>query len=526
MRSADLLRLALSALWRHKVRTLLTLSGVVAGTFLLVVSIAISRGVEEATIRQLRKNDQLRTITVFPSYQPLEDVIPPSDLIVNGPMSDAKRQRLRRSLVRHWPRRSIGGAPTRPLDEKALDLFRELEHVESAWPTLQLLCRVSYDGKSADVLTTAHVSEEDRLGDRIVAPEPTPRPALPEYGRSVLIHEYVLYQWGLTSDEDAARMIGQKVRVEMRSRGVVPPPMGLMPSATTPLTPTERDALDRALMGLAMGIDQLKLGEAEKAVLRKVLAASGMAPGQPMETVVFAEDFTIAGVVREWEERDKAPAFFVRDWLLRDAELFLPARTASEMVVRDPRHHRYGYGQATVTVRNEDHLKEVSDHITALGFRCYSLAELYERVRKNILLVSIAAAFLAAMALVVASVGITNMMLMSVMERTHEIGLMKAVGARDRNILFLFLSEGVVLGVVGGLLGLLFGWLVSFPGDHIARSIVEKELQAKLDHSVFVYPFWVVTGVPLFALVVTTLSALLPSRRAARIDPIQALRAE
>src|SRR5262249_30453 len=176
----------------------------------------------------------------------------------------------------------------------------------------------------------------------------------------------------------------------------------------------------------------------------------------------------------------KPSAFCVRDWLLRDAELFLPALTVSEMVSRDPRHPRYGYGQATVTVRHEGHLKEVGDRITAMGFRCFSLADFYQRLRKNMLLLSIAAAFLPAMALVVASVGITNMMLMSVMERTHEIGLMKAVGARDRHVLLLFLSEGVVLGAVGGLIGLLLGWLVSFPGDQIARGIVEKELQATL----------------------------------------------
>src|SRR5205085_12415466 len=174
----------------------------------------------------------------------------------------------------------------------------------------------------------------------------------------------------------------------------------------------------------------------------------------------------------------------------------------------------------------EEHLKEVSDRITALGFRCYSLADFYQRVQKNILLLSIASAFLAAMALVVASVGITNMMLMSVMERTHEIGLMKAVGARDRHILLMFLSEGVILGVVGGALGLLFGWLVSFPGDNIARSIVQHELQTTLDHSVFVYPPWLLVGVPLFALFVTTLSSVYPARRAARINPIQALRSE
>src|SRR5262249_44242916 len=130
MRTADLLRMALVALWRNKVRTLLTLSGVVAGTFLLVVSISIGRGVEEAPLPQLRKNDQLRKIPASPSYQPREDVIPPGKPGAKGERGDAKPQPTRRSLIRHWPQRATGGAPTRPLDENALNLVRKIEHVE------------------------------------------------------------------------------------------------------------------------------------------------------------------------------------------------------------------------------------------------------------------------------------------------------------------------------------------------------------------------------------------------------------
>src|SRR6266567_3571278 len=111
MRTPDLLRFSLAALWQHKVRTLLTLSGVVAGAFLLVVSIAIGQGVEEATVRQFRRYGQLRNVSVFPGFQPVEKIIPPADLEVKGPMSEAKRQRIRQGLVRHWPRRHAGQQP-------------------------------------------------------------------------------------------------------------------------------------------------------------------------------------------------------------------------------------------------------------------------------------------------------------------------------------------------------------------------------------------------------------------------------
>jgi putative ABC transport system permease protein len=521
VRKTDLLRMALAALWRHKVRTLLTLSGVIAGTFLLVVSIAISRGIEDATLRQLRRSDQLRKINIFPNYQPTEDTVPASELRVEGSMSEAKKARIRRGLVRHWPRQAIGGGPTRPLDNEHLEQIRELDHVEAVVPALQYGCRVTWKDHTREVLVSAPGPEDDKLSDRLLAGR-----MVPEYGHQVLIHEFLLYQWGITKDEDAAALVGQKIRVEYRSRGLSSSPtLGVLGGAGPPLTPAERDALDSALSKLSLAVEMLKLKDSEKAVLKKVLGAD-MGSRRPLDTVVFSEEFTIAGILREWDESDKSSAFFIRDWLLRDTELFLPARTAEEMFSRDPRHGRLGFSQATVTVDNEDHLKMVSDRLNKMGFRSYSLADLFERVRKNILLVSIACAFLAAMALVVASVGITNMMLMSVMERTHEIGLMKAVGARDRHILLMFLSEGMILGVVGGALGLLFGWLVSFPGDNIARSIVQHELQTTLEHSVFVYPLWLLVGVPLFALFVTTLSSVYPARRAARIDPIQALRSE
>src|SRR5437660_2703233 len=205
MRKADLLRMAVAALGRHKVRTLLTLSGVIAGTFLLVVSIAIGRGVEEATLTQLRRSDQLRKINVFPNFQPTEDTVPASELRVAGAMSDAKKARIRRGLVRHWPRQATGGGPTRPLDNEHLETIRSLAHVESIAPALQYGCRVTWKDQTREVLVSAPGPEDDKLRNRLLA-----RQMLPEYGRPVLIHEFRLYKWGITKDEDAAALVGLK----------------------------------------------------------------------------------------------------------------------------------------------------------------------------------------------------------------------------------------------------------------------------------------------------------------------------
>src|SRR2546426_863769 len=103
---SDFFRLSLSSLARHKIRTLLTLTGVFAGSFLLVVSVSLGRGVEDVTVQQFHKAGPVREISVFPSLQPLESSIPKGELEVKGDMSEDKRKRLRRSLVRQWPRKN------------------------------------------------------------------------------------------------------------------------------------------------------------------------------------------------------------------------------------------------------------------------------------------------------------------------------------------------------------------------------------------------------------------------------------
>ena len=132
----------------------------------------------------------------------------------------------------------------------------------------------------------------------------------------------------------------------------------------------------------------------------------------------------------------------------------------------------------------------------------------------------------AAIALLIAALGIANTMLMSVLERTREIGIMKAVGAGNGQLQLIFMMEGGCIGLVGGSLGLLLAWAASHPADIWVRSIVSRDLKIELRESIFVFPPWLTFTVLVFALLVTTLAAIYPARRAARVDPIAALRHE
>ncbi len=117
-----------------------------------------------------------------------------------------------------------------------------------------------------------------------------------------------------------------------------------------------------------------------------------------------------------------------------------------------------------VTVDSDREVKGVVGCIKEMGFQETSLIDFIAIVRMNVMLVSLATAFIAVVALAVAAIGITNTMIMSVLERMHEIGIMKALGARDRHIRFLFVVEGTLIGVIGSGLGMMLSLAGLVPG--------------------------------------------------------------
>jgi putative ABC transport system permease protein len=126
---------------------------------------------------------------------------------------------------------------------------------------------------------------------------------------------------------------------------------------------------------------------------------------------------------------------------------------------------------------------------------------------------------IAGIALVVAGIGIANTMYMSTLERTKEIGIMKAIGATNRNILEIFLTEAAMIGLIGGILGLMFGVAMSYGIGILLASLGTSSFKT------LVTPDLAVMGVG-FAIAVGVISGFLPSRSAAKKNPIEALRYE
>jgi putative ABC transport system permease protein len=188
-----------------------------------------------------------------------------------------------------------------------------------------------------------------------------------------------------------------------------------------------------------------------------------------------------------------------------------------------------GYSQVIVKVSNPDQVIEIADQITEMGFQAFTPQQFLEGINNFFLVLQVIFGGVGAIALLVAAIGIANTMAMSILERTREIGLMKAVGATNRDVLAIFLGEAAGIGFLGGLGGVIIGWLASYGINLIAVVFLASQIsqQGGTSPTVAVYtPLWL----PLFALVFSTLvgmvSGLYPALRAATMIPVMALKYE
>jgi putative ABC transport system permease protein len=182
------------------------------------------------------------------------------------------------------------------------------------------------------------------------------------------------------------------------------------------------------------------------------------------------------------------------------------------------------YTSLTVRLASPVHVEGVEEKIKQMGFGTFSLLDATRNLRRVFAVLDLFLGIFGSLALAVASLGIINTLVMAVLERRREIGIMKAIGASDGDVKRLFFAEAAVMGAAGGAFGVLLGWLIGRAINFGTNIYLQRQQLPSED--VWLVPWWLVGGALLFAMLVTLVSGLYPAIRAAKLDPVQALRYE
>ena len=214
-----------------------------------------------------------------------------------------------------------------------------------------------------------------------------------------------------------------------------------------------------------------------------------------------------------------------------DTAIYMPADSARDVITETMGRNQFS--SITVKIADQNLADKVTDDINqklmmsrhvnprTKDFTVIPFASIQEQIGSITLAITIFLGSIAAISLLVGAVGIANTMFMSVMERTRQIGLLKALGATDNEVMKLFLIESGLFGVVGGVIGITVGILISVLISAIGSQMIGPggDMTTVIPPSliIFALAFSIITGV---------LSGVMPARNAAKMNPVDALRIE
>jgi ABC-type antimicrobial peptide transport system permease subunit len=478
----DILYLSLRNLREAKLRATLTTMGVIVGVAVIVTMVSFGLGLQRNTVSRFKELDLFNEITVFGRSL--------SSIATSGFNKNQGNANGQPQGERHG-NRSLrpDKAPQRPLDDAAIAEIAQLPGVAYVEPTITFNVYARSNGRAF----------MQTVGGAVV---PNPSSRFKEYAAGGMIGSAEADE--AVVDEDFVRDFGY-ARPE--------------------------DAIGKTLDLLAPDKEKDE-GDAPNFFGLPLDEEGDSAPPEGLA----ARTFKIVGVLKKPE--GNGPRF---RGMMPASDIYIPLRAArawtlehrdnlSEVALELARQsgalgegETGGYGSAVIRVTDPVMLQDVRNRLTALGFGSFSIVDQMEQLRTVFLIINSALGLLGGISLLVASFGIANTMIMSILERTREIGIMKAIGAEDREIKLIFFVEAAVIGFTGGVAGSLMAWAIDAVANRLAYRFILKPQGASFVDFFFLPPYlWL--GAIIFAVVISILAALYPASRAARIDPVKALR--
>jgi len=469
MKLPDLTELALRNLRESLLRNSLTTIGISVGVASLVAMLSLGIGLQQMFSRRLAKSGLFDTVLVT------------SRRDFRGPGRDEDRN-------------APIPAQSRVLDESARQELEHLPNVLEAYPDIRFGAELRFEDKphltTISALPSSAKSNDafDGMQGAFFSSDTAPEVILQKTFAEELLGKTPFRGLDDTNVADLAKpLLGKELIMSYAQRAP-------SPQQPTPLVTPAPDSADSSLAGSSYSV------------------------------ISREQKLKIVGIADLDPESMRGPA---------RARVFLPLKLAESLHVMQPSDLREVaraangqpvYSSISVRVQNPAQVQLVEDAIKKLGFGTFSILDASRGLQQVFRVLYAFLGIFGSLALIVASIGIVNTLVMAILERRREIGIMKAIGASDGDVKKLFFAEAGAMGIFGGIVGVMLGWAIG-QVINFGTNIWLKRQGFPTEHFWSV-PLWLVAFAILFAFFVSLVSGLYPAGRAARLDPVQALRYE
>lgn len=478
MKIFDKISMCLRNLWRRKMRTFLTTFGVVIGTCAIVVMVSLGVGMDKAQSDMLEGMGNLTLINVYEGYD-----------------YDTYQAMQAKGI-------DMSNPPKLNLD--AVRTIKQLPNVRAATPMEYLWEEV-----------VLHVDERYRYQGNIIGIDMESMEAFGfslESGRFPTKSEYK--EAVIAGSQAAYRFIDTK-RKRDNSVSPYPDEYGRVKD------PFVNFLKDRVLCNINKQDSGGRYGYSDGT--EKVPTGNGTYP------------MKVTGILKTDEEGMVDRDFNTRSCMYIDVSRAQELRKEYYKKNKIRAGTESSYNQVYVMADSIDTVEQVEKAIKNLGYSTYSLSSQREEMQKSTRTIQLILGGLAGISLLVAALGITNTMVMSIYERTREIGIMKVLGCMVGNIRTIFLMEAGCIGLLGGVLGVGISYGISFAlniilngasgdGGMMMGGMYGWNMGGGTQYSII--PGWLVAGALLFAICIGLLSGFYPANRAVKISALEAIKHE
>jgi putative ABC transport system permease protein len=469
MKLPDLTELAVRNLRESLLRNSLTTLGIAVGVASLVAMLSLGIGLQQLASRRLMKSGLFDTVVV------------------------TSRRDLR-NFNREEERSGPAPGESRILDEPTRQEIERLPNVVEAYPDIRFITELRYEDK----------------------PHLTMVAALPSSARAN--EAFDALQGQFFSSDLATEVVIQKAFAE-ELLGRTPKPG---------LDETNVKELAAPLLG-----KELTMRYAQRETAQVATPTPGNSSTSPADQSLAGAAYSvvsrelrlkIVGVADLDPESMRGPS---------RARVFLPLQLAESLHVMQPTDLREisraasdqpVYSSVSVHVKNPSQVQAVESAIKKMGFNTFSILDASHSIQQFFKVLDVFLGIFGSLALAVAFIGIVNTLVMAILERRREIGIMKAIGASDGDVKKLFFAEAGAMGILGGIVGVALGWAIG-QVINLGTNVYLKSQSFPAEHFWSV-PWWLVVFALMFSFLVSLAAGLYPAGRAARLDPVQALRYE